>query len=103
MSDTTYPRMIFTDDGQGIIFRGHCLDHDELQKGVDHWQGPSTIQTIEEAFLKFVPRVKNCGDRYGASCDSDGEWHAHWVAVRSSGDLDTHFTIVYADTVRTPR
>jgi len=44
-------------------------------------------------------RVKWC-ERHGDACDSNGEWHAHWHAVRSNDDPRAKFTIVHA--VRTP-
>lgn len=69
--------------GWGTIIPGHNLDPDALREAVTHEQGGgfSTLH-VEEAFLSYMPRVKRCSRYDGWGCDNEGEWHAHWFAVK---------------------
>ena len=89
-----YPTEIVNDDGWGRIHQGHGLDREMLQRdledNVDH-QRIGEILKVEEAYFRYVPRVKWCSN-FGWPCDNEGEWHAHWEEVRPSPE--SAFTVV---------
>lgn len=80
---TSYPTDIVIGDNWSRIHRGHGLDYavltDDLNRNRGTSQGRSMV--VDEVYLKYVPRIKRC-DTLGFPCDSEGEWHAHWVDVK---------------------
>ena len=96
----SYPTGIHTYDGWGVIAEGHKLSEAEQLAAIreyDEGLTPTEGQTInaEEVYFGYSPRVKWCGDKFGASCDQDGDWHPHWYAIRANNDERTWFTILH--------
>lgn len=88
-----YPTTIHTHEGAGLIFKGHDLDAAELLTVVQHDVEPRAVEVVtEEVWLHLHPRVKNCAN-IDAPCDLEGDWHAHWSAVKAHPDAA--FTIAY--------
>lgn len=101
MSPVQFPTSIETQEGAGLIFRGHDLDAADVLRRVRHDMEPLAVAVVtEEVWLHLHPRVKNCAD-YGGPCDLEGEWHGHWEAVKPSPEAA--FTIAYPDTQEAAR
>ncbi|KXO92947.1 Uncharacterised protein (plasmid) [Tsukamurella tyrosinosolvens] len=81
-----YPADIVNDDhGWHRIHHGHGLDRDILRADlIEHGYEPPDggELALDEVWMDFRPRVKNCSNLDGFGCDNEGEWHAHWVAAR---------------------
>lgn len=93
----TYPTnyLDFNSGNWGRIQRGHNLNRTVLEadlrdNGYDRLRGR---MVVEEVHLRYHPRLKWCGDMFGFGCDDEGDWHAHWEAVRPGED--TAFTTVW--------
>lgn len=102
MSRVGYPTLIHTYDGWGVIARGHNLtpeQHLEVIRDYDAAMLPAKGHTIQAAEVHFgySPRVKWCGDRYGSSCDQEGDWHGHWYDLRANDDQSTKFTVLHVN------
>ncbi|ABS03229.1 hypothetical protein [Kineococcus radiotolerans] len=96
---SSYPRLIHTQEGSGLIFEGHDLDATDVLAKIQHDMEPLAVDvSTEEVWVHLHPRVKNCAD-YGGPCDLEGEWHAHWEPVKASPGAA--FTIAYPDTTDT--
>ena len=100
MNRPEYPEMIHTYDGWGVIARGHGLTTEQQADAIrecDPAMLPQANQMIvaQEEHFGFAPRVKWCGERYGSSCDQEGDWHGHWYALKANDDESTKFTIMH--------
>lgn len=90
-------------DGNGVgkrIHVGHGLDRAELAADYVHAVGENDELAFEEVSLRFIPRIKNCENRFGWGCDSDGEWHSHWEDVAAGAG--TAYTVVGPVTLSSP-
>lgn len=91
-----YPTDIVTDNGWERIHQGHNLDVSMLLTDLNDSHGdakaPKDLR-IQEVYFWYQPRVMWCG-KHGDACDSEGEWHAHWHAIRPVANLATMFTLV---------
>lgn len=80
-----YPADIVNDDyGWHRIHQGHGLDRDMLRADlIEHSYEPRSggELAVDEVWMTFHPRVKNCSNFDGFGCDNEGEWHSHWVAA----------------------
>lgn len=77
-----YPTDIITDAGWGRIHRGHGLDARVLLADMQFNSDTRAEDVkVEECWLEFQSRVRWCSN-HGDTCDQDGEWHAHWHAMR---------------------
>lgn len=98
-----YPADIVNDDyGWHRIHRGHGLDRETLladlieHTGEPHGRGFG----VQEVWMSFHPRVKNCRDFDGFGCDNEGDWHSHWFAAeKGRGEA---LTIAYWETTVAP-
>ncbi|MFS0885218.1 hypothetical protein [Aeromicrobium sp. 179-A 4D2 NHS] len=69
--------------GWGIVIEGvdHPVEQIEAAVRHEHGDGWERLATQVE-HLQYVPRIKRCERLDGWGCDFEGEWHAHWTAVR---------------------
>lgn len=82
-------------DGNGVgkrIHVGHNLDGSDLAHDYNRAVGERDELAVEEVHLRFIPRIKNCENRLGWGCDSDGEWHSHWEDV-TAGEGTAYTTV----------
>ncbi len=95
-----YPNGIHTYDGWGVIAEGHGLSDTEQLAAIHEYDQalvPIESQAInaQEVHFGYAPRVKWCGENYGASCDQEGDWHSHWYAIKPNANERTKFTILH--------
>lgn len=93
-----YPALMVGDGGYEAIERGHGLSAEriaEVEAAMIGAPPDGWFTEVEECWFWYTPRIKNCR-RYteGWSCDSEGEWHHHWVALRPNDNPDTRFTVI---------
>lgn len=101
-----YPTLIYSsDDTYGAIFPGHGWSKmycGQMLNEVDPAMVPEDLNNIliEERFYQYIPRIKWCHNRFGATnCDWIGEWHYHWEDVKRNDNVYTHFTIAYGEDI----
>lgn len=83
-----YPTDIATDNGWERVHYGHGIHRAALEEDLRQHAGAPRVDdrlTVEEVWMRFVPRVKWCAQFSGFGCDLEGEWHAHWEGVRPGG------------------
>ena len=92
-----YPSDFVNEDhGWQRIHAGHDLDRGMLladladNGGSQRTDGQELV--VEEVWLSAASRIKWCV-RHDWSCDSEGDWHAHWFAARPG--FGKPFTLVY--------
>lgn len=61
--------------------RGHSLA--QIEAAAEPLLGPGPYE-VHETFLQYTPRVMWCERIDGFGCDSNGDWHGHWSAVKQN-------------------